>query len=261
MGLKAALNAILHEQGNLYFIKQAYYAATAKKIKDYRSIKSLFEGKRGLEIGGPSGMFKDAGAVPIYRVIKGLDGCNFSTNTLWEGSIASGNTYKYYRNNIGTQFISEATDLHMLENECYDFLISSNCLEHIANPLIAVQEWLRVIKKGGLILLALPNKIHNFDHNRPVTSFEHLLQDYNSNIGEDDLTHLDEIMQLHDLSMDLPAGTPGQFRERSLKNLENRALHHHVFDTDLLRDIFSHFGVETLLTEVGVDHIIVGRKN
>lgn len=30
-----------------------------------------------------------------------------------------------------------------------------------------------------------------------VTAFEYLLQDYHKNTAEDDLSHLDEIMQLH----------------------------------------------------------------
>jgi len=31
----------------------------------------------------------------------------------------------------------------------YDFLLASHCLEHMANPLCAFQEWLRVLKKKG----------------------------------------------------------------------------------------------------------------
>ena len=43
-----------------------------------------------------------------------------------------------------------------------------------------------------------------------------------------------KIYKEHDLSMDTPAGTFEQFRERLMKNYENRCLHHHVFDLEVL---------------------------
>ena len=193
--------------------------------------------------------------------MKELDGCNFSNITIWEGNIESGEKYNYYKNKNGVQYISEATDLSLIPNSKYDFIISSNCLEHVANPLKAIEEWIRVVKKGGLLLLVLPNKEYCFDHNRSVTEFSHLLKDYENNITENDLTHLDEILNLHDLKMDKPAGSLEQFRERSLKNFENRALHHHVFDINLLKEIFSYFKLEVLLTYENNEHIILGKKN
>src|SRR5713226_8445532 len=71
-------------------------------------------------------------------------------------------------------------------------------------------------------------KDHTFDWRRPVTTLEHMISDYENQTAEDDLTHVDEILKLHDLSRDLPAGTPEQFRARSLNNSAVRALHHHV---------------------------------
>jgi len=57
------------------------------------------------------------------------------------------------------------------------------------------------------------------------------MTDYANNVGEDDLTHLPEILALHDLSRDEAAGTPEQFHQRCLDNISKRAIHHHVFDT------------------------------
>ncbi len=74
------------------------------------------------------------------------------------------------------------------------------------------------------------------------------------------MTHLNEILELHDLSMDPPAGTLEQFKARSLKNLENRALHHHVFDIDLLTEMFAYFNVDVLKTCESREHIVLGRK-
>lgn len=231
-----------------------------KQIRRFEVFKKLFSEKCGLEIGGPSWIFQTGAFLPLYEVIKELDGCNFSNTTIWEGNIQNGEKYNYFENKQGIQYISEATDLNFIPNSKYEFVISSNCLEHVANPLKAVEEWIRVIKKDGLFLLIVPKKEYCFDHNRPITKFSHLLSDYQNNTKEDDLTHLNEILELHDLSVDTQAGDFEQFRQRSLDNSNNRALHQHVFDVHLLKEIFKYFNLKIILTSVDQNHLILGRK-
>jgi SAM-dependent methyltransferase len=101
----------------------------------------------------------------------------------------------------------------------------------VANPLRALQECRRVLTPQGALLLVLPHKDGTFDWRRPTTTLEHMMTDYANNVGEDDLTHLPEILALHDLSRDEAAGTPEQFHQRCLDNITKRAIHHHVFDT------------------------------
>ena len=134
----------------------------------------------------------------------------------------------------GWQFIADGTSLPEIASESYEFVLSSNCLEHIANPLKALEEWKRILKRDGALVIVLPNKESNFDRRRSVTPFEHLLEDYNKNTTERDLTHLDEILKLHDLQLDPPAGDIENFKRRSLDNFKNRTLHHHVFDLDVM---------------------------
>ena len=85
-----------------------------------------------------------------------------------------------------------------------------------------------------MLLLVLPHKDGTFDRYRPFTSFEHLVADFASNVSEDDLTHLEEIVSLHDLSQDPPAGSRDEFRSRCLQNASIRAMHHHVFSPGVL---------------------------
>jgi ubiquinone/menaquinone biosynthesis C-methylase UbiE len=254
------IHDIIKYQGIIYLFKIFKNKLLKPRIPNYLDINNLFTNKIGLEIGGPSGIFKDNGYIPIYKIIKNLDGCNFSNKTLWEGNLKSGHTYSYYKQKKGIQYISEATDLSYISSEKYDFIISSNCLEHIANPLKAVAEWVRVIKPMGLLLLVLPNKQYCFDHLRNTTEFNHLLNDYNNLTGENDLTHLEEILELHDLKMDRLAGNYEQFRQRSFKNFENRALHHHVFDISLLKKIYEFNNLEIISTCINEEFIILGKK-
>jgi ubiquinone/menaquinone biosynthesis C-methylase UbiE len=203
-----------------------------------RSYRPLIEGKRGLEVGGPSHVFKTT--LPVYQFVCELDGVNFAAHTVWEGDLVAGDRFVYSDHGTGRQFIADATDLGQFDADSYDFLLSSNCLEHLANPLKALTEWRRVIKPGGALVLVLPNKKSNFDHRRPRTEFAHLLRDFENDTSEHDLTHLDEILALHDLSMDPPAGDLAAFRERSLENFDNRTLHHHVFDKSLITQMLEH---------------------
>jgi len=224
---------------------------------EFRRHRALFEGKVGLEIGGPSKIFGRGDVLPVYPLAARVDGINFAEKTVWEGRISEGMSYRYANGKTGHQYIGEGGVLDRIADARYDFVLSSHSLEHTANALRAVSEWKRVLKPGGAMLLVLPERRYTFDHRRPVTSFEHLLQDFEANVQEDDLTHLDEIVALHDLSRDLPAGSPEQFRARSLKNFENRCLHQHVFDAGLLRQVFAHFGIERLYEDTAPPYHII----
>jgi len=247
-------------------VKEAVIFAASKvlssRLSNYQTYLDLFRGKAGIEIGGPSDYFRAGNILPIYPVLRSLDGVNFSSNTMWEGTLTEGLTFDYdSQKQPGFQFIRDAVNLENLPAEKYEFLIACNSLEHIANPFRALTQWLRVIKPGGLLFLVLPNKTANFDHRRQVTTLEHLVDDFENATGEDDLTHLDEILALHDLTLDPEAGTLLDFRARASRNHENRALHHHVFDLPLLIRIFEHFRLEVLVTSKTLaDYYVVGRK-
>jgi len=233
-----------------------------KKSKYYTLIKEIVSDGRGLEIGGISTVFQKKNILPIYPHIVSLDNCNFSHNTIWEGDIHAGQTYAYDENHKrGRQFVLEATDLNDIKDESYDFLLSSHMIEHTANPIKALKEWIRVVKVDGQLILLVPHKEGTFDHNRPVTRLEHLLKDYEQDTTEKDLTHLDEILELHDLSMDKEAGTHTEFTTRSKNNFNNRCLHQHVFDTNLVLQILDYLHLEIVSIEAKAPmHIIAIAK-
>jgi SAM-dependent methyltransferase len=143
-------------------------ADNVQGCRSFTAVSVFFTTNKGLEIGGPSAIFQADALCPVYSLVSRIDGCNFSGSTAWEGSIQEGMHYVAGKN-LGYQIIAEASKLQMIPSSEYDFLLASRCLEHMANRSCAFQEWLRVLKKKGVMFLVLPDKGGTLDHPRPVT--------------------------------------------------------------------------------------------
>jgi SAM-dependent methyltransferase len=218
------------------------------------------QNKTGFEIGGPSE--NTFGSLGVYDVAAKVDVTNFAADTLWEKGLKDGSPFLWKNQSKGTQYIRDAVDLHGIPNELYDFVAASHVLEHIANPFKALLEWLRILRSGGLLILITPLKAVTFDHKRDIVRIEHLINDYHNQTSEADLSHLDEILRLHDIGSDTAAVDLRTFKARSEKNFQNRALHQHVYDQELLYYIFKclNLDVKIQITWSSSD-LIIGQKN
>ena len=219
--------------------------ATTPKVKAYRLCIKELKNRKGFEIGGPSPIFGRDGLLPIYKVVGSVDNCNFSTSTTWEGTLAEGANFRFdTAKPPGYQYIRDAVDLHGIESNSMDFVLSSHNIEHVANPIKALREWLRILKENGLLVLVVPHKEGTFDHLRPVTSLEHLIADFENKTSEDDLSHVEEIIRLHDFSRDSGVRDIEDLRDRSENNFENRCLHQHVFSLKSVLALLDYLGVQ-----------------
>lgn len=221
---------------------------------------SLVEGKSGIEIGGPTDVFQPWHAIsryyyglstplPIYDRVGALDNCNFSSETMWA---THEQAYQYSpRKASGKVIIAEGSALSQVADHSYDFVLSSHNLEHFANPVKALREWQRITRPGGALVLVLPDYRRTFDHRRSPTPVQHMMDDYKNRVREDDMTHLDEVLQCHDVTLDgtLKTHTFEELRERSTHNLDNRAMHHHVFDENNSADLLTQAGMQVLAVE------------
>ncbi|MCI9445150.1 MAG: class I SAM-dependent methyltransferase [Oscillospiraceae bacterium] len=235
-----------YEENNIDYIQALYWEA-------FFNIQ-IFDGKAGIEIGGPSDLF-----ACIYPRCTSCDVVNFSPTTVWWKK--TGDLYQYKSITLGNVIISDATEMYQIKNQTYDFLLSSNNLEHIANPLKALLEFSRILKNGGYVLILVPVKEETFDHDRPYTTFEHLLADYAADVGEDDMSHLHEIIEKHDYAMDPLCEGRENFIKRAQRNIENRCLHHHVFNESCLRQALNYSGFEVIeFGKMGSNFTVLGKK-
>lgn len=216
-----------------------------KRLENRNVYQKLLKGKKGIEIGGPSNIFSTNGILPLYEFVDSLDGVNFSNETVWEGAISEGDNYKY-GSKTGHQYVMDSVDLSSIDSCTYDFLLSCHSLEHIANPIKALNEWKRILKPEGYLLIILPHKDKTFDHLRPVTKLQHLIEDFQHDVGEDDETHFNEVINLHDLKLDDGLANKENLIERVSDNFSNRCLHQHVFNTRLVAELLDYSGLKIL---------------
>lgn len=207
----------------------------------------LLQDKSGLEIGGPSKVFRVKRFLPIYQHIRNLDNCDYSSSTAW-AEHSSSFVFEVEKP-PGKNIFCDGSNLAAIPDRSYEFVLSSHNLEHFANPVKALMEWKRVTKPGGILVLVLPDYKRTFDHRRKPTPFAHMMADFEANTPETDLSHVPDVLANHDLELDPEAGTPEQLQARCLANFENRCLHHHVFDEQNTRELLTAAGFNVLVTE------------
>lgn len=216
----------------------------------FRAISPIVETAKALEVGGPTPLFSRRGALPVYPIVADLDNSNWSDETFWS-QIEEGRNFVFdKKRRPGRQIISDAVNLEKIDAETYDLVISSHVIEHIANPIKALRQWARVLKKDGHLLIVAPDKRYTYDRNRPVTTIEHLIADFESDMPESDDTHFEEIIALHDVSVDSTVPSYEEHVRRTKCNFEHRIAHQHVFDEAVFRSMVEYAGFDIKVVDV-----------
>lgn len=209
-------------------------------------VRSIVTGKKGIEIGGPSATFRRIFNLPIYDHVLSLDNCDFSQNNEWASHSPSYCFSK--RRECGKTYFAEGSNLSEIPAGDYDFLLSSHNLEHFANPVKALKEWQRVLKPGGHMVIVLPYYARTFDHRRVPTTVEHMVEDFEKDMGEDDLTHVEETFAAHRLNAG--HGSDEELHRLLMTNFSHRMMHHHVFDERNSRALLEAVGFKVLTVEM-----------
>lgn len=124
---------------------------------------------------------------------------------------------------VHVDYVGNAEDLSSVENQSQDFVILNHVFEHLINPLKALTEWHRVLRTWWIVFLAVPEKTRTFDRDRPRTTLQHLIDDYQHPSAERDYEHFKEFAGISHQD-------PTQ-KEAEAKRLydTNYSIHYHVF--------------------------------
>ena len=89
---------------------------------------------------------------------------------------------------------SDSESFPTIASNSLDFIVANHVLEHVTSPIDALAEWRRMLRYGGVLMLALPDKRFTFDAPRERTTLAHLIADSQSKDDprERNYAHLEE---------------------------------------------------------------------
>lgn len=114
-----------------------------------------------------------------------------------------------------------------------DFIIANHFLEHTQDPIGTLKAHLRVVRNRGILYMAVPNRHHTFDHERPPTSWEHVVRDHLHGPEWSYEEHLREWA----IYIDKATGDTIEAKIKEMRDL-NYSIHFHVWNDVEIRDFF-----------------------
>jgi SAM-dependent methyltransferase len=100
------------------------------------------------------------------------------------------------RDFVGIDIIDNGEELTTFADESQEFIIANHMIKHCQNPIRTLENFLRILKPEGVLYMAVPDKKYTFDKDRPVTSLEHVLQDYSNGPEWSKQSHSEEWSRL-----------------------------------------------------------------
>jgi hypothetical protein len=136
-------------------------------------------------------------------------------------------------------YVCDAQDLTVIPNGSQAYLIANHILEHMENPLLALRNWLRVVRPGGCVFVTVPDKRYTFDRPRAITPFTHVLQDFEKGPAWSRLAHFRDWVDSQE-----PEHRGNESRVRHLMDVERYPIHYHVWTPREVLEIVAWTGAE-----------------
>lgn len=151
---------------------------------------------------------------------------------------------------LAPDIVANGETLDPVGDGSQDFVIANHVIEHYQNPILFFRNAYRVLKPGGVLFLAIPDKEKTFDRDRPVTPFEHLREDYEDGPEGSKRGHFEEFVALADLpGIGRQAWTTESERDALVEKLiaEDYSIHFHVWDIEAMHEM-----VQRIRTDHGI---------
>ena len=159
---------------------------------------------------------------------------------------------------VTVDYVDDGERLATLGDATQDFVIANHLLEHVENPIGAIGNWLRVLRPGGILYAAIPDKRCACDAERPVTLLDLVVRDFVAGPAGSRREHYEEWVRY----VDHYSGDVAKGRADYLEQL-NYSIHFHVWrPLDFLAVLVwcaehlpQHFDFE--LGETNVDELVL----
>lgn len=97
---------------------------------------------------------------------------------------------------VPVDILDDGEKLQTISDSTLDFVIANSFIEHCQNPVLAFSNFFRVLRVGGILYLAIPDMRYTFDADRPVTTLEHLMRDFQEGPEWSKKQHFEEWVRL-----------------------------------------------------------------
>ena len=163
---------------------------------------------------------------------------------------------------VRVDILDDGEWLATIPDSSLDFVVANHFLEHTQDPVRTLLNAFRVLRAGGVLYVALPDKRYTFDIDRPVTSFDHLLRDFEEGPRVSRRDHFEEWARL------VEKVPEDQVPSRSEQLMEqDYSIHYHVWTqrealellTDARRFLNLDFDIE-LMERIDHEVVFVLRK-
>lgn len=150
----------------------------------------------------------------------------------------------------------------------YDFVIMNHVIEHVACPIAVIEQLFSVLKDDGILVISAPDKEYCFDKDRPLTTFDHLLDEYRQGVSKVDDDHYLDLIRYN--YPDIFLGNDSLAISKLLELQRSRREHAHVWDSEsflsFLQQSIAHLGLnatilfESSASENDLECMVVIRK-
>jgi predicted SAM-dependent methyltransferase len=134
---------------------------------------------------------------------------------------------------VPVDIVDDGETLETLPDGSVDFIIANHFIEHTQSPLATLRNHLRVLKPGGVLYLAVPDKRHTFDVSRPVTDLEHVVRDLEDGPAWSREQHFREWALHVDKAADVEA-------HAAKLMADDYSIHFHVWTPDAFVELLEH---------------------
>jgi len=139
---------------------------------------------------------------------------------------------------VSPDIVDDGATLSSIDDGSLDFIVANHLIEHLDNPLQALENWFAKLKNGGVLFMAVPDKRYTFDINRPVTPIVHLIEDYQA--GDEERKRRNHAHYVE--TAELIENRNGQDAADRVESLIARdySIHHHVWTFESFETVLDH---------------------